>query len=178
MKGSPAEPLIGQTEAMEAVSEASADLDFRAFEILQSDLSTGEKVRRVDALLNDPSLEPAVRWLSTQSVAHLALAGHTALPGLLDASEPETEAIGHFVDELIQVGSPHADLVLQGLNELKGTWPQQRIATAAASAADHAEQWVRESCSDCELKAAAISGEEAADTKEAILLSIERLRRE
>lgn len=101
--------------------------------------------------LASAEMSAAERWFVEQMAATLILESLIGRPGVEPGAKQWDDAAAARSVELLMVHeSPNAPLIADALVRLKGFWQDDRIASAASEASEHARQWLEDQCSECE----------------------------
>lgn len=155
--------------ATRAMFREAGPLIIRGKNALGADAPVVDRHRQLSDVLreaDDASAE--ARWFATTQLSLLALDAFVPAQGT--ASAPP-EAVAPYVQNLLDVENPNADLLLRGIRHLDGYWGAEQVRAAARSAADAAVAYLGTPCDDCETDTA------ESDRASAILDAVRDLNR-
>ena len=113
--------------------------------LLASDASPQRKSEGLQSLFAE-DMSPAAAWFVKTNLS-LAALDVFAAPGA--ARTVPAEIVAPYVEHLVAVGNPNADVILRGLERLEGIWPEPRVEESAARVTAASSAYLASSCESC-----------------------------
>ncbi len=152
-----AEGYRGDSEEARAARVHLLDSVMGRYDRIRMAMTAGSDWKNIEeavlAELRSPEISESESWFLDQMSATAVL---EAMLGEVSEGKQESAAVrmnaafaATCVELLLKRQSPNAPLLARALVELKGFWPEDRIAESAARASQSALAWLEDECGAC-----------------------------